>query len=554
MPVPSALIDFINAQHVELLANLSRCFDAETPTQPLMQELQAAPRTETEIGAGAPQTDGSYAYDLLVSGNRALASKLVRSQMTAQPQAFGDDEEPEFFPGGDFFKDGPLAAIRSECSDIAGTRRSSWRETMEHTVSPTTVATRSLKHILWSDEHDIKLPHRIEQYMEYVTLALVLLNAFLLTLEFQIEGEVVGKSLVEGQEPKPVAADATNFFYNLDVAFDIMFIIEWAVGAWLAGRLLRFSVDLFANTLLMLVGVVEIILIAMKASGYPISLDVLHVIHAISCLRILRCFRVLRRFKGPQLLLMACNSFLHSLFWAMVFLSLFMTTSALLLGNLLLNYFVQMTSFDDRLWVWERYGTSLRALYTLYEITFSGSWPSFTHPLIEKVHAGLVLFFVLYITVVAFGLIRVITAVFLKDTLDAAANDAEHLVGERLQKKAEYSKKLTAIFAAIDSTGEGLITEENLVEALNKPLVRAYFQTSLDLDVHESKALFHILDDGDGTVTLEEFIDGMLRCKGSARAIDQVVLDRKISRLLMMLDPNWKLRKSPTSASFHMKE
>ena len=38
------------------------------------------------------------------------------------------------------------------------------------------------------------------QYMEYVTLALVLLNAFLLTLEFQIEGEVVGESLVEGQE------------------------------------------------------------------------------------------------------------------------------------------------------------------------------------------------------------------------------------------------------------------------------------------------------------------------------------------------------------------
>ncbi len=30
-------------------------------------------------------------------------------------------------------------------------------------------------------------------------------------------------------------------------------------------------------------------------------------------------------------------------------------------------------------------------------ITFSGSWPSFTHPLIEKVHAGLVLFFVVHL-------------------------------------------------------------------------------------------------------------------------------------------------------------
>lgn len=110
-----------------------------------------------------------------------------------------------------------------------------------------------------------------------------------------------------------------------------------------------------------------------------------------------------------------------------------------------------------RLWVWERYGTSFRALYTLYErlgelqgpwtqlesqpydchtviashgppfvrylqfvwrlkriflgfvadaaprITFSGSWPSFTHPLIEKVHAGLVLFFVLHLGTDAAG-------------------------------------------------------------------------------------------------------------------------------------------------------
>lgn len=441
MPVPSSLTDLINAQHAELLANLSRCFDAETPTQPLMQELQAAPQTDAEIGAGAPQMDGSYAYDLLALGNCPLALKPFTSQMTSQPQAFGDDEQPEFTPRADHSGDGPVAC--SACSDIEGARRLSWRESVEQTISPTTVATRSLRQMLLSEENDFaKLQHRIEKYMEYVTVVLVLLNAFLLTLEFQIEGEVVGISLMEGQEPEPVAADATNMFYFLDVAFDIMFIIEWTACAWLAKTMRRFSVDFFANTLLMLVGVVEIILIAMKASGYPISLDILHVIHAISCLRILRCFRVLRRFKGPQLLLMACNSFLHSLFWAMVFLSLFMTTSALLLGNLLLNYFVQMTSFDDRLWVWERYGTSFRALYTLYEITFSGSWPSFTHPLIEKVHAGLVLFFVLYITVVAFGLIRVITAVFLKDTLDAAANDAEHLVGERIQKKAEYSKKI----------------------------------------------------------------------------------------------------------------
>ena len=41
---------------------------------------------------------------------------------------------------------------------------------------------------------------------------------------------------------------------------------------------------------------------------------------------------------------------------------------------------------------------------------------------------------VLYVTVISFAVIRVISAVFLKDTLDAAQNDAENLVVERLPR------------------------------------------------------------------------------------------------------------------------
>jgi hypothetical protein len=36
-----------------------------------------------------------------------------------------------------------------------------------------------------------------------------------------------------------------------------------------------------------------------------------------------------------------------------------------------------------------------------------------------------------YITIIVFAVIRVIGAIFLRDTLDAAQNDAEHLVAER---------------------------------------------------------------------------------------------------------------------------
>ena len=71
-------------------------------------------------------------------------------------------------------------------------------------------------------------------------------------------------------------------------------------------------------------------------------------------------------------------------------------------------------------------------------------------------HPALRIFYVLYITIIVFAVIRVISATFLKDTLDAAQNDAENLVVERLRKKAQYVRKLEEVFAAIDHSGDGL--------------------------------------------------------------------------------------------------
>eukprot|EP00439_Symbiodinium_sp_Y106_P015469 s4342_g2.t1 len=168
---------------------------------------------------------------------------------------------------------------------------------------------------------------------------------------------------------------------------------------------------------------------------------------------------------------------------------------------------------EDREWMWDRYGTAYRAWYTLFEITFAGNWPSNVRPVLQKVSHAFVIFFALYITVVVFAIIRVIGAIFLKETW----------LSPLMRMKAEYVQKLESVFMAIDDSGNGMITEERLRDILSRPEVAAYFQT-LDLDVHESAALFHLLDNGDGEVTLDEFIDGILRCKGTARAIDQVAM------------------------------
>ena len=49
--------------------------------------------------------------------------------------------------------------------------------------------------------------------LEYLTVALVMLNAFLLMLEFQVEGEVVGTSLKNGRES--LGPPLGSFFRNV---------------------------------------------------------------------------------------------------------------------------------------------------------------------------------------------------------------------------------------------------------------------------------------------------------------------------------------------------
>ncbi|CAE7287891.1 SCN5A, partial [Symbiodinium sp. CCMP2456] len=152
-------------------------------------------------------------------------------------------------------------------------------------------------------------------------------------------------------------------------------------------------------------------------------------------------------------------------------------------------------------------------------MTFAGNWPVYARPVLESAGHGYVIFYMIYITFVVFAVIRVISAIFLRETLEAANNDAEILVQERLRKKATYVRKLESIFRACDESGDGVLTEDELNELMQDIRVQVYLE-SLEIDVHESTALFRLLQNGDGEITCDDFIDGILRCKGPARAID----------------------------------
>merc|ERR1712151_1357092 len=106
----------------------------------------------------------------------------------------------------------------------------------------------------------------------------------------------------------------------------------------------------------------------------------------------------------------------------------------------------EFVDHETKLWVWLHYGTSSRAVYTMFEVTLSGCWPNYIRPLLDTAGWGYACFFALYVVFVVFAVTRIITAIFLKETMDACNSDKEMMITERADKKKAYLNKLSEVF------------------------------------------------------------------------------------------------------------
>lgn len=359
---------------------------------------------------------------------------------------------------------------------------------------------------------------------------LVLLNAFVMVLDLECQGNevgfnsgIIGRNVWRGFYPAIIV---------LEHCFAIAFLLELIYRVATEGpKYFKEAMNMFDTALVLIACVDLYILTPLVSTSSFNNTSMLRILRTVKLVRAIRIVRALRLFRGLRLLIKACSSFLPSLCWSMALLGLFMMMGALFMGNLLQDYIMdEDASIDNRRWMWMHYGTAYRAIYTMFEITFAGNWPTYARPVLENVGHGYAVFYILYITFVVFAVIRVISAIFLRETLEAANNDAEMLVQDRLHKKTTYVRKLEGIFQACDESGDGVLSEDELTEVMRDPRVQVYLE-SLEIDVQESTAVFRLLQNSEGVINCDDFIEGILRCKGPARAIDQILLGNDVKQV-----------------------
>lgn len=181
----------------------------------------------------------------------------------------------------------------------------------------------------------------------------------------------------------------------------------------------------------------------------------------------------------------------------------------------------ESASPEMRKWVYDQFGNAAKASYTMFEATFTTNWPTKARPLIMEVNPAFSLFWVFYTVIVNFAVMRVIAALFLKQTLAVADADQERQTMEKMHQKEAFAEQIRLIFQRADKLGDGLLHQWEFDAMIEDTEVLKMFR-KLDMDIEEIVTLYDILADRDGVADYEEFLAGALKMKNSARTLDIV--------------------------------
>lgn len=232
-----------------------------------------------------------------------------------------------------------------------------------------------------------------------------------------------------------------------------------------------------------------------------------------------------------QLLIKCIAASMNMLFWSFCLLT-FVQCVAGMVASTLCRDFIENEKVDVELRreVFRYYGTFTRTFLTMFETLFA-NWGPPCRVVVENISEWFSLFFLSYRCVLGFAVLNVVNAVFVQQTMKTASSDEELAFKQKERDVALYTRKVKKLFMTMDSSGDGTINKEEFAKLVNSPMLK-FWMGQLELEYHDLMSLFEFLDNGDGEITLMEFIEGAARLKGGAKALDIWRIETKLEVLL----------------------
>eukprot|EP00930_Biecheleria_cincta_P001177 TRINITY_DN102344_c0_g1_i1.p1 TRINITY_DN102344_c0_g1~~TRINITY_DN102344_c0_g1_i1.p1 ORF type:complete len:677 (-),score=119.31 TRINITY_DN102344_c0_g1_i1:514-2511(-) len=261
-----------------------------------------------------------------------------------------------------------------------------------------------------------------------------------------------------------------------------------------------------------------------------VDLNVLRLVRVGKVARSLRMVTITTSLHSLQLLIKCLWASFDMLFWSFCLLTVIQCVAGIVVSLLAQSYMQdEQVDPEARRQVFRYYGTFTRTFLTMFEILFA-NWAPACRILVET-NESFSLFFLIYRCVIGFAVLNVVNAVFVQQTLKTASSDEELQFRQKQIEVDKYTRKVRQFFKTIDESGDGAITFDEFSQLVESPKLK-FWVSQLELEYHDLLSLFEMMDDGDGEITLDEFIEGAARLKGSAKSIDIWRLETKLEVLL----------------------
>jgi Ca2+-binding EF-hand superfamily protein len=228
---------------------------------------------------------------------------------------------------------------------------------------------------------------------------------------------------------------------------------------------------------------------------------------------------------------MITNAMLHSLpvcIWSVVIgaMCLYFFSVAFVLGVARIVQQSAQVSFtsDEVLELRQYFGTLGATMTTLY-MSISGGvdWEDVyfaTLALPSAYSIG----FITYPVFMMFQALNIFSGMVIERAFNVVRQDRDFWIQERMYERDLYKERVRGLFHEMDLDLSGTVSWDEFANSLNSPHMEAYL-SFIELDTANIYEIFQLLDrDGDETIDIEEFLDGVHDLKGIANKVQVTLL------------------------------
>jgi Ca2+-binding EF-hand superfamily protein len=369
-----------------------------------------------------------------------------------------------------------------------------------------------------------------------VCLAIVIVgNIVCMIIGLDLRGEHFGHSL--GLADAGSWSSAEAHLRNLEYIFNFIYLIEMAIRVAAHGTSFCHSLANMFDAFIVVTSCLDIFVLNTLDVGSGV-ISVLRVFRLARLLRLLKFVKHSHHAKEFRVIILTLTQALRGTVWCAVVLAGVIGTGAVIMTQMVGGYLDdESVTLERRRWMFNMFGTNMRSAHSMFICTFTGSWYSYSRPLIEEVggHGTFAVFWIMWVMVANFMTMRVIAALFLRQTMAVVSNDEERTAMRNMKNKEMFATRLNTIFESADASGDGEIGVAEFEKMMKDPIVVASF-AKLDLDVDEVSALFTVLSSDDGSADYNEFLHGALKMNSSASIIDSVQVMHKQMKMSKGID------------------